>query len=280
MSLVACAVLTLNEEKNLRACLESIRRVTNLEITVFDGGSTDKTLEIARELGVRLVSMPSTSLSLRRQTALETLDCEFVFFVDADQRLTNDFIDHESIIEKYFGNSLLAGIAFKKNGEEDHYWSRGFQIRNDLFISSQGSPKVIGTPCIFRRDLAREVGFEKTANGSIDDTYLCKKLGALGYVFAIADEHVIEIFRSSFRGMLRKAYWYGLGDGEYIKNADRKEFRNHLYHICIRNLFIQPTITFFRKPTYWAFMQLFGISRFYGLIVGVSMKSNSPSYKS
>lgn len=280
MKLVRCAVLTLNEEKNLKACLESIRRVTDLEVTIFDGGSSDRTLEIAKELGVAVVSMPGTSLSFRRQTALETLDCDFVLFVDADQRLTNDFINHESIIEKYFDNSLLAGIAFKKNGDEDHYWSQGFQVRNDLFISSQGSPKVIGTPCIFRRELARKVGFEKTANGSIDDTYLCKKLGALGYVFAIADEHVIEIFRSSFRGMLRKAYWYGLGDGEYIKNVGGREMRNHLYHICVRNLIIQPAITLFRRPTYWAFMQLFGISRFWGLVVGLSLKSNSPSYKS
>ena len=49
-------IITLNEEKNLRDCLESVRWAD--EIVIVDSGSTDRTLEIAREFGCKVVSNP------------------------------------------------------------------------------------------------------------------------------------------------------------------------------------------------------------------------------
>ena len=49
-------IITLNEEKNLRDCLESV--LLAAEIVIVDSGSTDRTLEIARELGCKVVTNP------------------------------------------------------------------------------------------------------------------------------------------------------------------------------------------------------------------------------
>ena len=50
-------ILTYNEEDNLPACLESLKGL-DCEIFVVDSGSTDRTLEIAREAGAKVVGHP------------------------------------------------------------------------------------------------------------------------------------------------------------------------------------------------------------------------------
>ncbi|MEE9260367.1 MAG: glycosyltransferase, partial [Candidatus Scalindua sediminis] len=49
---------TLNEEKVIRRCLETVVNIPGIEVIVSDGGSTDKTVEMAR--GYRDVKVVSS----------------------------------------------------------------------------------------------------------------------------------------------------------------------------------------------------------------------------
>lgn len=53
---ISVQIITLNEEANIRACLETVLANEPAEIVVIDGGSTDRTVEIARELGVTVLT--------------------------------------------------------------------------------------------------------------------------------------------------------------------------------------------------------------------------------
>ena len=54
---VSLIIPTLNEEKSIGATLESIAHVKgNLEVIVADGGSEDRTIEIARHFGARVIT--------------------------------------------------------------------------------------------------------------------------------------------------------------------------------------------------------------------------------
>lgn len=83
---VAAVVLTLNEQKHIAACLETLswadRRV------VFDSFSADRTVEIAREAGAVVHQHPFENYARQRNAALAWVDTEWVFFVDADERCT------------------------------------------------------------------------------------------------------------------------------------------------------------------------------------------------
>ncbi|MGQ0601060.1 MAG: glycosyltransferase family 2 protein [Anaerolineales bacterium] len=82
-----CAItLTLNEEHHLPDCLASLTWAD--EILVFDSFSTDRTVEIARVAGARLVQRPFDNYALQRNAALAATDAEWVLFVDADERVT------------------------------------------------------------------------------------------------------------------------------------------------------------------------------------------------
>ncbi|MEI6946642.1 glycosyltransferase family 2 protein [Paraflavisolibacter sp. H34] len=82
-------ILTCNESKNIRDCLESVKDLTD-DIIIVDSGSTDDTLEIAAQYTQKLYHHPFENYSRQRNWAFAHVDCkyEWIFNMDADHRLT------------------------------------------------------------------------------------------------------------------------------------------------------------------------------------------------
>ena len=64
---ISVFLVVLNEEKNIRRVLESVKEFD--EIIVVDSGSTDKTQEIAREYTDHVVHHPLPTSSSRTRTS-------------------------------------------------------------------------------------------------------------------------------------------------------------------------------------------------------------------
>ncbi len=79
-------ILTKNEEENISECIESVSWAD--EVLVLDGGSTDSTVEIAKGLGCRVVERNFKNFADQRNAALDLVESDWVFFVDADERVT------------------------------------------------------------------------------------------------------------------------------------------------------------------------------------------------
>jgi glycosyltransferase involved in cell wall biosynthesis len=79
-------ILTNNEEHNVEDCIASLRWAD--EVVVFDSGSTDRTVERAQTAGARVIHHPFENYSAQRQAALDAVEAEWIFFVDADERVT------------------------------------------------------------------------------------------------------------------------------------------------------------------------------------------------
>lgn len=87
--MISAIVLTKNEEKNIRECLESLTWCG--EIIVVDDESIDITREIAKELGAKVLVHPlEDDFSQQRNYGLEMARGEWVLFIDADERITED----------------------------------------------------------------------------------------------------------------------------------------------------------------------------------------------
>jgi glycosyltransferase involved in cell wall biosynthesis len=80
-------LLTRNEQRHLRACLESVHDFAD-ELLVLDSGSTDCTVEIAREMGARVEFRAFDNYPAQRNAAIELARGDWVFFIDADERAT------------------------------------------------------------------------------------------------------------------------------------------------------------------------------------------------
>jgi glycosyltransferase involved in cell wall biosynthesis len=86
--LLTAIILTLNEERALPECLASLNWVD--EMLVFDSGSSDRTCEIAREHGARVLQRPFDNFASQRNAAIAETHAEWVLFVDADERVSPD----------------------------------------------------------------------------------------------------------------------------------------------------------------------------------------------
>lgn len=83
---VSVLILTLNEEINLQACLESV--AWSDDIVVFDSYSSDRTVEIAKATGARVVQRKFDNYAAQRNAALNDVDYKYpwILMVDADER--------------------------------------------------------------------------------------------------------------------------------------------------------------------------------------------------
>lgn len=82
---VSVLILTLNEEVNLPGCLESVN--WSDDIVVFDSYSSDRTVEIAKAAGARVVRREFDNYAAQRNAALNEVKYKYpwVLMVDADE---------------------------------------------------------------------------------------------------------------------------------------------------------------------------------------------------
>lgn len=90
MPRLAIIILTQNEENNIDGVLESAAFAD--EILIIDSGSTDRTQELAERNGAKFVSHPMSEdgFAGQRNFALTQTEAEWVFYLDADERITSE----------------------------------------------------------------------------------------------------------------------------------------------------------------------------------------------
>jgi len=86
MEKITVAIITKDEERNIRDCLESVKWAD--EIVVVDNGSTDRTLSICREYGARIFEEEWKGYSGQKNSAIEKAGNEWVLNLDADERVS------------------------------------------------------------------------------------------------------------------------------------------------------------------------------------------------
>jgi (heptosyl)LPS beta-1,4-glucosyltransferase len=83
---LAAVVLTRDEERHIDGCLASLAWAD--ERVVFDDFSSDRTTNLAASQGARILQHRLENFAAQRNAALDAVEAEWVFFVDADERAT------------------------------------------------------------------------------------------------------------------------------------------------------------------------------------------------
>lgn len=137
MTRLSVIIITNNEEKNLRRCLESVRFAD--EIIVNDSGSTDATVEIARSMGCQVFCTKFSGFGAAKQAALEKASGDWVLSIDADEVIDDEL--RKSIESAISGNGVGA------------YWiNRKSQFLGSWIMHSGWYPDYVIR--LFRRDKA------------------------------------------------------------------------------------------------------------------------------
>ena len=86
MTTLAVTVITKNESKHIRHCLESVKWVD--EIIVLDSGSTDDTVAICREYTDKVFATDWPGFGIQKNRAIQKATSEWILSVDADESVS------------------------------------------------------------------------------------------------------------------------------------------------------------------------------------------------
>ncbi|MBI5127450.1 glycosyltransferase family 2 protein [Candidatus Roizmanbacteria bacterium] len=213
---VTVIIHTFNEEKNAEECIKSARLLTR-NIVVVDMSSTDKTVEIAKKLGVSVFSFPKSNyVEPAREFGIKQAQTDWVLIMDADERITEALtkeirrIDHNTGCYKIPRKNIFGGIKWLKHGG----WWPDYQTRliNKKYFS--GWPKRIhSTPLIkgvtgylknpiihyFHEDIEKMV--EKTLIFEDIESDLLYKAKKQTNTFVFFRKYFAELWRRMFRNL-------------------------------------------------------------------------------
>lgn len=88
---LSVTIITLNEEKNIPDAIRSVQWAD--EIIVVDSGSTDKTQQIAREMGAKTFYNPWPGYGKQKNFAQSQATHDWILNLDADERVTRELAE-------------------------------------------------------------------------------------------------------------------------------------------------------------------------------------------
>ncbi|MFT5858199.1 MAG: glycosyltransferase involved in cell wall biosynthesis [Flavobacteriaceae bacterium] len=86
---ITATIITLNEERNIERCIQSLRSVAD-EIIVLDSFSTDKTEEICRTAGIRFEQRKWGGYSESKNYLNALASHDYILSIDADEALDDE----------------------------------------------------------------------------------------------------------------------------------------------------------------------------------------------
>ncbi len=193
---LAVVVITLNEERNLGGCLESVQRAD--EVVVVDAQSVDRTVEIAKQYTNKVFVRPWPGFGPQKNFAMDQTSAEWVLIVDADERVTPSL--QEEILELMRAGppSDVAGFEIPRRNYFYGRWIRGGGIYPDYQLR------------LIRRSAGR-----------YDEVFLHERLQLKGRILRLRsplDHHSIPSIRDHVRKM---AQYTTLGAREKLKTRSR-----------------------------------------------------------
>jgi glycosyltransferase involved in cell wall biosynthesis len=116
---LSATIIAQDEERDLPDCITSLKGFCD-EILVVDGGSRDRTLEVAAGLGARVLRRPFDDFARQHEFARVEARGEWILAIDADERASPE------LRSASFGDAAAYSLPFK-----NHY--RGIWLRHGGF---------------------------------------------------------------------------------------------------------------------------------------------------
>lgn len=195
---ISIIIPTLNEEKDIRRCLETVANIPGIEVIVSDGGSADKTVRLAGGYkDVRVVSSVR-GRGVQMNTGASYAHGELLLFLHADCVLSKEFfLGLKNILE----NNSIVGGAFKirllSNRLPYRLIEAGINFRSKVFKLPYGDQGLFVKKSIFK------------ALGGFSEMAICEdldfiwRLKKIGKVVILDEEVSSSVRRWSNNGILR-----------------------------------------------------------------------------
>jgi GT2 family glycosyltransferase len=221
---ISVVVITRNEEKNIRDCLDSLNSQNydrdKYEMVVVDS-STDKTPSIVRSYSsIKLFIMPDAGFAKARNKGVQEATSEHVAFIDADCIAPRNWLSNlANYLDEGFAG--LGGHAFPpENSSHIGYCIAclGFPAGGVLGLSPNDLP--VTCNAIFKRAVLQMVGgFDTRLRHGGEDADLCRRLKENGFKLKIVQSSFVYHKTRSFREFVAWSYRRGIARYELHRSA-------------------------------------------------------------
>ncbi len=200
MSTIELSIIipALNEEKSISQCLDTVVDIPGIEIIVADGGSTDRTVELAGQYRDVKVVHSETGRSIQMNKGAGCASGEIFLFLHADCVLLREVVLG---VRNLFEGSSFVGGAFKIRLLSDKFRYRiiekGINFRSTVLKLPYGDQGLF-----VKRSVFEELGGFREMSNCEDLDFVCclKKQGKI----IIRDERISSsIRRWESHGVLR-----------------------------------------------------------------------------
>lgn len=181
---VSVIVLVLNMDETIGACLRALEELDfpkdNYEIIVVDGGSTDKTLDVVRKFGVKVLKEDRGIRGFARNYGIENAKGSIIAFLDADCIASEEWL--RLLVEDHLAHPEVGAVG----GGIIHSFPREGKFTN-LLVADNETEYSVGSPmryvsviptcnASFKKSVIEKIGLfnERLHNG--EDTEICHRL--------------------------------------------------------------------------------------------------------
>lgn len=228
---ISVVIPTLNEEKYIETTLFHLKRLKPFEIIIADSNSEDKTRQIAKKYGCRIVSAERGNVSVGRNTGGKAAKGDIILFLDADTIVFPNLLE---AIEAEFKNRKLAGMTcciygFSPSWKEQIIYNMSNNIVQFLTNYAK-KPHAPGICIAVRKEVFTKIGGFNESMRVMEDHDFALRVGKLGK-FIFSNKTCV------FTSTRRMEKWGGLGlikkySKIYIKYfINKKKFRDNVSKI-------------------------------------------------
>lgn len=224
-------IISKNEEKNIAKCIESVlegtKEISDKEIILVDSASTDKTIEIAKQYPVKIISeYQSSSPGAGRYIGTSYCNGKYILFIDGDSTLDKNWVKKSiPVLEK---RKMIAGVAglrtqsYYENNEK--HKSKGKKITSSIEYQT-GIVESLGGPATFKMEVLKKVGSYNPYIRGEEEAELCFRIRNAGYkLLRLSVPMTLDLGRKSGMSEYINRAKFSIGIGQNIRYSFGKRY--------------------------------------------------------
>ena len=225
---VSIQICTLNEELHVGECLKAVLANAPTEVLVIDGGSTDGTVGLAKELQARVLEPGRLGLGPSRQLGYMSTSCTYTAFVDADDRLPSDWLQQLQRELEQGGYAALQSCLRAANPAG--FWGSGWDQYFMESVKPSADVSMVGRPALFVTRHLQEL--DAPLESLDEDTHLSRRFEQAGLRQGIGQAIARRYVETTWKENNAKWRSYGRGYRAFVLDNPKRQ-RAILRHIFV-----------------------------------------------
>lgn len=209
---ICCLVFTLNNEKDIKDCLASLKNSKFDQLILTDGGSIDDTVAIAKSYVDRIVISPKGFI-IQAKNALEFIQFKYLIGIEADHRYPHGFV--EQIVDSLKKGDFAAIQPRLRCALKRNYFEKGLAELYCLLQPNAGETGFVSGPVVTYTELYSDFVNQSNLNGASIDTGFSQTLSSNELKMGLDELMITQYEPFGLIEWYKKFYWYGQGDGVF-----------------------------------------------------------------